>query len=191
MDNYFGDWLFMIFISVLFFGSYCVIRRMNIHYLKYYFIMMEIILLYVLISLVSYEEIDIMAVFTVLVYQAILIVMYKKVYRNDKSRSILYTTLKNSNFHPLFIYGIQEIPVDKLEYYVENLNVFFDLILPEKKLNYGFFMVDNGEIQITMFLLKQHIDDIDIIKQNPVMHDLQIENYNTGCQIKYCIKQSA
>ncbi|RGC15985.1 hypothetical protein DXA09_18900 [Absiella sp. AM54-8XD] len=73
--------------------------------------------------------------------------------------------MKNSNFHPLFIYGIQEIPVDKLEYYVENLNVFFDLILPEKKLNYGFFMVDNGEIQITMFLLKQHIDDIDIIKQ--------------------------
>ncbi|WP_255420354.1 hypothetical protein [Absiella sp. AM54-8XD] len=39
------------------------------------------------------------------------------------------------------------------------------MILPEKKLNYGFFMVDNGEIQITMFLLKQHIDDIDIIKQ--------------------------
>lgn len=161
---------------------------MNIDYLKYYFIVMEIILLYVLISLVSYEEIDIMAVFTVLVYQAVLIVMYKKVYRDDKIRSILYTTLKNSNFHPLFIYGIQEIPVDKLEYYVENLNVFFDLILPEKKLNYGFFMVDNGEIQITMFLLKQHIDDIDIIKQNPLMHDLQIENYNSGCQIKYCIK---
>lgn len=161
---------------------------MNIYSLKYYFIVMEIILLYMLISLVLYEKIDIMAVFTVLVYQAVLIVMYKKVYRNDKSRAILYTTLKNSNFHPLFIYGIQEIPVDKLEYYVENLNAFFDLILPEKKLNYGFFMVDNGQIQITMFLLKQHIDDVDIAKQNHLMLDLQIENYNLGCQVIYFIK---
>lgn len=170
----------------IFFVIYFFIRNINIKMVKFYTFIIQIILLFGIITAI--KKMDIMVILVFLFNQFLFIFFLKDFYKDDKRVRGLYELISNSNLNPIFICGLREIEDEKLEKYSIELNDFLNFILFKRSLNFGFIIVENEELTISVVLFKKNIIYDEAINHISNSEHLKIENIKKGCQIKYCIK---
>lgn len=171
-----------------FFIVYFLIRNVNIKLTKFYILFVQIILIYEIWIRIFSQEIDIMYIVVLLFYQFLLVLFMNDTYKKDRKVEALYNIISNSNFNPIFLSGLQEIEIEKLGNYSDELKRFLTLIFPSPSRNYGYIIVENGELQISMILFRKNVYYEEIKDQVSYCEYLEIENIKKGCQIKYVIK---
>lgn len=175
-------------IVTIFFIIYFLIRNINIWFTKFYIFITQMILIYEIVSCVLAEEIDVMFIVLLLFYEILLISFIRDLYKEDQRVACLYKMISRSHLNPIFLCGLQEIQNEKLDMFYNELNKFLNYVLSTKTPNFGYIVMENDELQISIILFKKNLVFDDIASQISYSENLKIENIKKGCQINYSIK---
>lgn len=106
-----------------FFIIYFGVRNICFQLLKYYFVIVEMILIWITVRyFMENEVLDLGMLILLIFYQGLLIYFVKVDYPKDSSHQKIYFKISHSHFLPVMIIGIQEIKCENIDCFVETLN---------------------------------------------------------------------
>lgn len=162
-----------------FFIIYFGVRNICFQLLKYYFVIVEMILIWITVRyFMENEVLDLGMLILLIFYQGLLIYFVKVDYPKDSSRQKIYFKISHSHFLPVMIIGIQEIKCENIDCFVETLNYLLDTHETMKKKAFCFFEYEENYITFRALFLKQ--SDMNMFIEGKDLLEFEIENIGKG-----------